>query len=479
MKNPKVFISYSWSSKSHCDCIRSYAERLINDGVDVILDQWVLSEGQDKYAFMEKMVTDNDVTHVLIFSDQQYANKADSRESGVGTESQIISKEIYDKVSQNKFIPIICEKNENGEPYLPVFLRSRIWIDFSSPEVANDNWEKLLRLLYNKPMHEKPLLGKPPSFLSSTETRPSLPTIGKFNTLRDALLNSKPTINFCRKDFIDSVIEFIDSSRIRKAPEVEHRDEKVIEDLHKLLPIRDQVIDWFLIESSFAQLPKFDSMLIDFLERLLSLKYRPEEVTRWETWWYDAQNIFIYEIFLYFIAVLIKEDRFESLKNIFTTRFLLHDSEVRSGNEFVDYSNFYGYSEALNGYRKKRLNLNRISVVADIVKDRATRNDIKFDDLMQAELLLVLVSLLSVNYLWYPNIIIYADYRRFPFFIRSAQHKYFRKIAIVTGAETGDILRARFTEGCERHAVKSWQVLFYAHISLPNLMNMKELDTIN
>lgn len=33
MDTPKVFISYSWSSSGHCDCIRSYAERLVNDGV--------------------------------------------------------------------------------------------------------------------------------------------------------------------------------------------------------------------------------------------------------------------------------------------------------------------------------------------------------------------------------------------------------------------------------------------------------------
>jgi hypothetical protein len=95
MNNPKAFISYSWSSPGHCDRIRSYAERLVNEGVDVILDQWDLSEGQDKYAFMEKMVTDPSVTHVLIFSDSQYSEKADERKAGVGTESQIISKEIH------------------------------------------------------------------------------------------------------------------------------------------------------------------------------------------------------------------------------------------------------------------------------------------------------------------------------------------------------------------------------------------------
>ena len=52
---------------------------MVNDGVDVILDIWDLKEGDDKYAFMEKMVTDESVTHVLAFSDSEYAAKADAR----------------------------------------------------------------------------------------------------------------------------------------------------------------------------------------------------------------------------------------------------------------------------------------------------------------------------------------------------------------------------------------------------------------
>ncbi|MDP8212797.1 MAG: TIR domain-containing protein [Candidatus Zapsychrus exili] len=479
MKIPKVFISYSWSSASHCDCIRSYAERLINDGVDVIFDQWSLTEGQDKYAFMEKMVTDSKVTHVLIFSDDQYTEKADGRKAGVGTESQIISKEVYDKVDQKKFIPIICQKDENGEPRLPVFLRSRIWIDFSTPEAVNENWEKLLRVLYGKPIHEKPSLGKPPLFLNDTEVRPSLPTIGKFNTLRDALLNTKPTIEFCRRDFIDTVIGFIDSLRIHKNPNVEHRDEKVLDDLHKLLPVRDQLIDWLILESSFAQVPRFDNMLVEFLERILALKCRPEDATQWERWWFDSQRIFVYELFLYIVAILIKGDRFESLRNIFTTHFLLPESEINGDYNFVSYDHFHGYSEALE-YRNKRLKLNRISIVADIVKERATRRDIPFRGVMQADLVVVLISLLSNDCRWYPNTLAYAErVVKFPLFVRAAQHKYFERLKLITGINTGDMLRKKFAEGYTKHNVRSWHMMFTVFISLSDLMNMKALDTID
>ncbi len=63
---------------------------------------------------MEKMVTDESATHVLVFSDSEYATKADARKAGVGTESHIISREVYAKVQQSKFIPVVCEFEDSG-----------------------------------------------------------------------------------------------------------------------------------------------------------------------------------------------------------------------------------------------------------------------------------------------------------------------------------------------------------------------------
>ncbi|RPI73936.1 MAG: TIR domain-containing protein, partial [Desulfobacteraceae bacterium] len=188
---PKVFISYSWSSPSHQGLVRDWAEQLAMDGVDIVLDQYDLKEGQDKYAYMERMVTDASVSHVLVVSDKQYAQKADARKAGVGTESQIISKEVYEKVDQFKFIPIVCQFSDDGEPYLPTFLKTRIWIDFSNPEAVNDNWERLIRLLYGKPLHEKPELGKPPAYIREDKAVPTSPAITKFNFLKQAILQGK------------------------------------------------------------------------------------------------------------------------------------------------------------------------------------------------------------------------------------------------------------------------------------------------
>ena len=99
-ETPKIFISYSWTNPEHEDWVINLAERLVSDGVDVIIDKWNLKEGQDKFNFMETMVKSADIQKVLIILDKIYSEKAELRTGGVGTETQIISPNIYGDVSQ-------------------------------------------------------------------------------------------------------------------------------------------------------------------------------------------------------------------------------------------------------------------------------------------------------------------------------------------------------------------------------------------
>ena len=101
-ENPKLFISYSWSSPEHEQKVLNLATELREAGIDVIFDKWDLKEGHDAFAFMEKMVNDLDIKKVVIVCDRIYAEKADGRSGGVGTETQIISPEIYGK--ENIFV---------------------------------------------------------------------------------------------------------------------------------------------------------------------------------------------------------------------------------------------------------------------------------------------------------------------------------------------------------------------------------------
>jgi SEFIR domain len=82
-------------------------QRALNIGM--ILDKWDLKEGHDAIAFMEQMVSDVTVKKVIVILDRVYAEKADGRQGGVGTETQIITPQIYKSVDQNKFVGVISE----------------------------------------------------------------------------------------------------------------------------------------------------------------------------------------------------------------------------------------------------------------------------------------------------------------------------------------------------------------------------------
>jgi len=66
---------------------------------------------------------------------------------------------VYSDVKQEKFIPIVSEKDENSKPYIPTYIKSRMYIDLSSEGNFEKEYERLLRYLYKRPEYRKPVLG--------------------------------------------------------------------------------------------------------------------------------------------------------------------------------------------------------------------------------------------------------------------------------------------------------------------------------
>jgi hypothetical protein len=476
-RKPKVLVSYSWSSPGHQETVRLWAERLISDGVDVLLDVFDLKEGQDKFTFMERMVTDPDVTHVLVVCDEEYSKKADARKAGVGTESQIISREVYEKVDQSKFIPLVCEFSSDREPYLPAFFKSRIWVDFSSSEAVNEHWEQLVRALYGKPIHQKPEIGNPPTYITTTQNVPSNPAVAKFSTFKEALLQGKRGLNNYRRDFLAACIRYADALRVRSKPEVDSMGGKILEDCGKLKAVRDLIADWVLLEGGADPTREFSDALLGLLEDLRVLKSRPPEITSWFDSWFEAHSVFVYETFLYIVAALLEINSFNILHEVFVSHYLRPESERYGEAKFESFECFCGYSEALQEILappRQRL----YSPAAELIKRQADREDIPFSAVMQAELLVLLMAFVIPDAGWHPQTQHYASRSGFPFFIRATQHRNFLKLATITGIADANVLRQTVKDGHERLGVKTWHDFHLAFDSFWNSMNMDKLDTL-
>ena len=155
---PKVFISYSWTNEEYKITVLQLAEALVSKSVDVILDRWDLHPGQDKFAFMEQSIEKSD--KVLVLCDKMYTEKANGRSGGVGTETEIITPDVYGKSLQEKFIPVIMEDYNT----VPVYFKSRIGIDYRNGH-RKEGFEGILRAIYDQPVYSKPPLGKKPEWL--------------------------------------------------------------------------------------------------------------------------------------------------------------------------------------------------------------------------------------------------------------------------------------------------------------------------
>lgn len=477
MEEPKVFISYSWTTQIHQERVKHWAERLLADGVEVILDIYDLKEGNDKYAFMESMVNDPKVTHILVICDQAYTEKADARKSGVGTESQIISSKVYSQAKQSKFIPIVCEFGADGEPFLPTFMKSLIWIDFSSSEAENENWEQLVRLLYGKPLHVKPKKGKTPTFISSDTPVPTGEAFAKFASLQQAVLQGKKGIKRYRRDFINACMSYADKLRVRERPNVTSMGEKVLEDCSKLKLIRDYLCDWILLESEVCDEVEFSEAVVEVLEKLRELKSKPPEISSWSVSWSEAHSVFVYETFLYIVAALIKTGAYRVLHEVFTSNYLKPSSESYGAENLERFDCFFGYSDTLQILAREGTTL--LAPAATLLKRQADRQDIPFKDIMQAELLVLLMTFIIPKTRWYPQTLHYAPFNNpYPIFIRAAQHKYFIKLTIITGITSVDELRVKAREGHQQFITGmghrfNFENNFWSSLNLDNLDSIK------
>jgi len=475
---PKVFISYSWSSPGHQTRVRQWAEQLLNDGVDVVLDIWDLKEGDDKYAFMENMITDESVTHVLVFSDSGYTEKADARKAGVGTESQIISKEVYSKIKQSKFLPIVCEFDTHGKECLPTFFQSRIWIDFSSDEAVNKNWEQLIRVLFGKPAYEKPQLGSAPVYITTDTATPASPSGAKFAALKQAVAQNKRDLKSYRQDYLDACCNYADMLRIRERPDISNFGQRVLEDCSKLKIVRDQIADWVLLESGNDPSEDFIEALVTLLERLLELKSRPPEIQSWNDTWFDAHRVFAYETFLYIVAALLKTDSFYALHNILTCHYMLPETRNSSADQFGSFDVFYGYSDALQILAPSGRTLE--APAAEFIKRQADHAKLPFSDIMQADLLVLMLASITEHGWWYPQTLHHLSRANaFPFFLKAARHRDFQKLAKITGVASGEKLREAVRAGQERLKVNQWNGFWRLSRSLWSCMNMDALDTLS
>jgi len=434
-ETPKIFISYCWSNPDHEDWVISLAEKLVSDGVNVIIDKWDLKEGQDKINFMETMVKADEIQKVLIILDKKYSEKAEQRTGGVGTETQIISPEIYGNVSQEKFVPIVKEKDENGNAYVPTYLKSRIYIDLSEQNDFEENYEKLLRNIYQRPAFRKPILGKAPSYLFE-DSPMSHKTSSIIRSFDNQIKNYQKPINSIVRDFLDGFFEDLKGYSVNIDSKKDlYTFGKIIHDnIISYTPLRNDYI-LFLDKLLKSELEFDIDLFIKFFEKLPILKSALDNRSSLYTNEFENFRFIIHEIFLYTIATGLKNESYNFLEEILYSEYFFQ-RQYNNINEPCRFNKLYNYVEIFDQYYRQTFSCNFISPMADLLIKRLPDN-INTDELVNADLLCHYITVLDGLFNWFPITYIYkSDRINIDLFSRLISFRHFEKVKTLFNVKT-------------------------------------------
>jgi hypothetical protein len=468
---PRLFVSYSWTSAQHAEWVLQLATELRESGVDVLLDKWDLKEGHDAHAFMESMVTDPTITKVILICDKLYADKADGRSGGVGTEAQIISGEIYAKTTQDKFVAVIVEKAEDGSPCVPAYYRSRIYIDLSDASAYAQNFEQLLRWAYDKPLYQKPELGQMPAYLQGDHAV-ALATSARFKRALDAVRDHRPHAVPATIEYFTSLAEQLESFRLD--PQADPFDEAVVASVDAFMPYRNETIDLFLALGLYLDTPDTRNAIHKFFEQLIPYLTKPAAVTQWRDRDFDNFRFVIHELFLYAVAALVRHERFDAAAELVGTEYFISEAHDYGRESMVSFEVFRQYMESLES-RNQRLGLRRLSVRADLLKERCKGVGLDFQDLMQADFICFMRDRVDrTNYSrWWPETLLYADRHSRPFevFARSRSARYFERAKALLGVDSKDAV-VEIVSSLDREQLPRWQ---FESFSPADLLGLEQL----
>ena len=466
----KVFISYAWGTEEYSQKVTRLVNALRANSIDTIYDKFDLAEGADIHVFMEQAVNSKDVDKVLILCDKNYQEKANSRKGGVGKETLIISPEIYndsDPIGKDKkFIPVIMELDEQGQPYIPTYLKSKLYLDYTHEDGAV--LERLVRVIYGQPELVAPPLGKIPSYIIKPTDTPSLPSYYKLNDAISAIYEDKKNMNLFIHSAFEAVIEDLENVKVEYDANSDKVAENVIQRIEELRPLRNKLIELFnaIVISDYTE--KASKEIRTLFEKLCNLAEAPIVVNGiMNEMQKNHLKFFIYEAYLYFIAILIENEKFDLIQNFISNYYV--DMEYGS-NKLITLSSKYS-SLPIFTYMNSKNGSRRLSLQADWTCEHAGTCGITRDKLIQADFILFLTD--TSEFRRNPSLIIFADkYQPLEIFGRATSKTYLKKIMSIFNFSTQDdfIKLQQNTEQWIDCRTLGWK-------SAAKLMNIEQLGT--
>jgi hypothetical protein len=234
--------------------------------------------------------------------------------------------------------------------------------------------------------------------------------------LKDSLSNSNIDIEAIAKDFLESLFKRLETIK-PDFSQFRQRDDAILEQINKGMEISAEFIEACLIISRFKN-KSVAKIFFEFFGNMLTLYDIPEgfsgTFTRVD---FDGCKFLGYEMFVGFIASLIRYGNWEMFSDILSEGIFIRK---RGEDKYVDFVSISSYVGSLDEVRNQRLNLNRTSIMSDIIKERFSNKTplaqlLTHREFMEADYFLFLRTVCQLKDLqslwgtWCPRSCVYSE----------------------------------------------------------------------
>ena len=365
----------------------------------------------------------------------------------VGDETVIISSEVYGKVAQKKFIPIIFEVDEYAKPYLPIYIKSRIYIDMSNEDDRYEaEYEKLLRNIHNKPLYKKPALGKIPEWLEN-DTVNLAPIRDLIKQTRGYTGGNKTKADFLLRNAISS---FLTALLDFRETEKSVTDELLLVKIDEMKPLRDLYVD-FIEAVIYNNLPISDT-ITSFFEQVYNVTYDASGRGSYGDSDFEYYDFFIWESFISTTAILLHYEKYRELHDVLCHTYFLRESYFEGSNikEF-NFSHFRKYTRTIEEVCKPNCDEPRLyTLTGRMLIQREKKPILTANALAKADVILYqllnIIELNSSGYKdWFPVSYVYCKDRE-TMWTRLKSKKYCQKILPLFGTSTIEELKEKIAK---------------------------------
>jgi len=266
----------------------------------------------------------------------------------------------------------------------------------------------------------------------------SLGTTAMFKRCVDALKNNKAYAAGAFDEYCNCLASNLERFRLSK-PDGEP-DDAVVWNIEEFVPYRNEAIQLFIVIAQYSPTPEFTQRLHRLFESLIPYMKRPANVSQGSGWDLDNFRFIVHELFVYVLAVLLKHDRFDQANYLLEQQYYLPGNSEYGRDVMASFEVFRQYMESLE-HRNKRLNLRRLSVRADLLKERTNGTGIELRHLLQADFVAFMrgeVEAKGGYAWWWPETLLYLGHFGSPLeiFARSVSRAYFNRAKILLAIET-------------------------------------------